>query len=270
MVGKNLPDNINLITLPLMDFQKIHSNEVRAALERISRSYYDYCIFLSSNSIDVFFEVIRDEKESKEILHNLSKMNIVVIGPKTKYALKKHGFDSYVADSHNNKYSMIGINNFLHGLESKIKMQKQNNTLRILIPRSAQSIKSGNLIQSAFENIELDQVFFYDITESKDAFTSPEWKKITKVSTFLGKTFLIFTSPSAVRSFFKIMYQLSPQLYYNKSETEIIHDLNIYKVISIGPMTSRALLDKKIDYIESSTHTIKGTLEVAFNLCPEF
>ena len=46
--------------------------------------------------------------------------------------------------------------------------------------------------------------------------------------------------------------------------------MNIYKVISIGPMTSRALLDKKIDHIESSTHTIKGTLEVAFNLCPEF
>jgi len=270
MIGKNLPDHINLITLPLIDFKKIYSKEVKEALARILSSYYDYCIFLSSNSIDIFFEVIKDEEESKEILHKLSKMKIIVIGPKTKYALKKYGFDSYVADSHNNNYSIIGINNFLRSLESKMKMQEQRNTLRILIPRSAQSLKSGNLIKSNFENIELDQVFFYDVTESKDAFTSSEWKKMTKVSTYSGKTFLIFTSPSAVRSFFKIMYQLSPQLYYDKSEMEIIRSLKIYKVISIGPITSRALIDKKIDHIESSTHTIKGTLEVIFNFCSEY
>ncbi|HEX5905262.1 MAG TPA: hypothetical protein VFY50_04375, partial [Candidatus Nitrosocosmicus sp.] len=74
MIGKNLPDHINLITLPLIDFRKIHSKEVKEALARILSSYYDYCIFLSSNSIDIFFEVIKDEKESKEILSKISKM----------------------------------------------------------------------------------------------------------------------------------------------------------------------------------------------------
>ena len=265
MIGKNLPDHLNLITLPVIDFQKIKSKEVKETLAKITRSYYDYCIFLSSNSIDIFFEIIRDEKESKEILHELSRMKIIAIGPKTKYTLKEYGFESQLADNHSNNYSMTGINNFLHGLESEMKIQKQYDAQRILIPRSAQSIKSGNFIKSTFKNIELDQVFFYDISESKNVFTSPEWKEMTRVSAHSGKTFLIFTSPSAVRSFFKIMYQLSPQLYYNKSEVEIINDLKIYKVISIGPITSRALIDRKITHIESSTHTIKGTLEVVFN-----
>lgn len=265
MDGKNLLDQVNLITLPIRDFQKIQSIQVKETLAKIERSYYDYCIFLSSNSIDIFFEILKDEKESKKILDALSRMKLVVIGPKTKYTLKKYGFESIVADDHNNNYSITGINNFLYKLESKLKMQKHNDVLKILIPRSAQSIKSGNFIKSTFENIELDQVFFYDITESKKIFTSPEWKKMTRISTHLGKTFLIFTSPSAVRSFFNIMYQLSPELFYNKSERELINDLKIYKVISIGPITSRALKDKKIDHIESSTHSVKGALEVALN-----
>lgn len=265
VIGKNLPDSINFITLPIMDFRKIQSKEVEWALAKVASSYYDYCIFLSSNSVDIFFEIIKDEKESKELLHELSRMKIIVIGPKTRQTLKKYGFESRVADNHNNNYSMTSINNFLQGLESKMKMQKRCDVLRILIPRSAQSIKSGNIIEGTFENIELDQVFFYDITESKNTFTSSEWKKMTRVSDYSGRTFLIFTSPSAVRSFFKIMYQLSPQLYYNKSEIEIINDLKIFKVISIGPMTSRALIDKKIDFIESSIHTVKGTIEVVFN-----
>lgn len=266
--GEKFPDKTNLITLPMLDFRKIRSREVKEALTKIAKSHYDYCIFLSSNSVEIFFEMIKDEKEKMEILQKLSTMKIIVIGPKTKYTLKKHGFESLVADHRNNNYSMIGINNFLHRLESEIKERHQNSHLRILIPRSAQSIKSNNFINSTFENIELDQVFFYDTIAIKNASNSSGWKKMSEVSSYLGKTFLIFTSPSAVRSFFKIMYQLSPQLYDNKTEKDIIYDLRIYKVISIGPATSRELMGKNIDYSESSIHTIKGTLDLVFNSPP--
>ncbi len=130
------------------------------------------------------------------------------------------------------------------------------------------SVSENNYINSTFENIELDQVFFYDTIAIRNAFISSSWKKMIEVSSYAGKTFLIFTSPSAVRSFFKIMYQLSPQLYENKTERDIIHDLRIYKVISIGPATSRELMDKNIDYLESSIHTVKGTLDLVFNSSP--
>jgi hypothetical protein len=62
------------------------------------------------------------------------------------------------------------------------------------------------------------------------------------------------------------MYQLSPKFYDNRTEKDIIHDLRIYKVISIGPATSRALIERDIAYLESSTHTVKGTLELVFKL----
>jgi len=266
--GKKITNNVNFIALPMLDFRKIRSREVKEALEKITKSRYDYCIFLSSNSVDIFFEMIKDEKEHMEILRKLSAMKIIVIGPKTRYTLKKHGFESQVADYRNNNFSMIGINNFLHGLDSEIKERHQTSPLRILIPRSAQSIKSNNFINSTFENIELDQVFFYDTIAIKNASISSGWKKMMEVSSYTGKTFLIFTSPSTVRSFFKIMYQLSPQLYVNKTERDIIYDLKIYKVISIGPATSRELMDKNIDYLESSIHTVKGTLDLVFNPSP--
>ncbi|WP_415312247.1 uroporphyrinogen-III synthase [Candidatus Nitrosocosmicus sp. FF01] len=255
-----------MITLPTMNFKKIYSKEVKDALAKISKSHYDHCIFLSSNSVDIFFEMIKDEHEYMEILHGLSTMKIIAIGPKTKYTLRKHGFKSQVADHHNNNYSMTGINKFLQELDSEIKERHQNNPLKILLPRSAQSVKSNNFINSTFENIELDQVFFYDTTEIKNASNSPVWKKLTKLSNCEGKSFLIFTSPSAVRSFFNIMYQLSPKFYDNRTEKDIIHDLRIYKVISIGPATSRALIERDIAYLESSTHTVKGTLELVFKL----
>jgi len=266
--GEKFQDKTNFITLPMLEFRKIRSMEVKEALEKITNSRYDYCIFLSSNSVDIFFEMIKEEKEHVEILRKLSAMKIIVIGPKTKYTLKKLGFESQVADYHNNNYSIIGINNFLHGLDAEIRKRHQTRPLRILIPRSAQSIKSNNYINSTFENIELDQVFFYDSIAIRNAFISSSWKKMIEVSSYAGKTFLIFTSPSAVRSFFKIMYQLSPQLYENKTERDIIYDLRIYKVISIGPATSRELMDKNIDYLESSIHTVKGTLDLVFNSSP--
>ena len=263
--GKELPGNTNLITLPTIDFRKIQSKEVKETLAKIAKSCYDYCIFLSSNSVDIFFEMIKDEKEQVEILHGLSTAKIIAIGPKTKYTLKKHSFESQVADPENNNYSMIGINKFLQELDLETKKRQQSNPLRILLPRSAQSIKSNNFIDSSFESIELDQVFFYDTIEINNASIYSGWKKMTKLSDYAGKSFLIFTSPSAVRSFFKIMHQLSPERYDNKTEKDIINDLRIYKVISMGPATSRALIEKNINYLESSIHTVKGTLDLVFN-----
>ncbi len=260
-------ENVNWISLPTIDFRKIYSKEVKEALERITNLYYHYCIFLSSNSVHLFFEIASDEKKLTETLHALSKMKIVVIGPKTKETLKNYGFDSEEANNHkNNNYSIIDIKNFLHKLDLENKKQPQIIPVRILIPRSAQSIKSNNFIDTNFDSIELNQVFFYDISEKKDISNSSQWKKLNKLSSYSGKTFLIFTSPSTVKSFFKIIYQLSSYHFDDKSERDIIQDMKIHKVISIGPTTSRVLIEKNIDHIESSVHTVKGTLEVVFDL----
>ncbi len=264
-IGKEKLKNVNWVTLPTIDFRKIYSKEVKESLEKIINLYYHYCIFLSSNSVHLFFEIANDQKKLTETLHALSKIKIVVIGPKTKETLKKYGIDSEEAYNHrNNNYSVVNIKDFLYKLD--LENKNRLDLLRILIPRSAQSIRSNNFINTNFESIELNQVFFYDICEKKDVSNSSEWKKLNELSKYSDKTFLIFTSPSTVRSFFKIIYQLLPQYSDSKSEMDVIHDLKVHKVISIGPMTSRALIEKKIDHIESPVHTVKGTLEAVFEL----
>ena len=93
-----------------------------------------------------------------------------------------------------------------------------------------------------------------------------EWKKLLELPDHVEKTFLIFTSPSTVRSFFKIIYHQFSQLSFRKNEREVLQALNVNKVVSIGPKTSLELKKNKIDFIESSEYTINGALESLLRL----
>ncbi len=82
--------------------------------------------------------------------------------------------------------------------------------------------------------------------------------------------YLIFTSPSAVRAFFKIIVnnniyrgeqQLIRTLSTIKNEQELVKILGIKAIISLGPKTSEELKKRNIVYLESSEHTISGALK---------
>jgi uroporphyrinogen-III synthase len=38
---------------------------------------------------------------------------------------------------------------------------------------------------------------------------------------------------------------------------------NLTKVVSIGPLTSRALRDRGVGYFEAEEHTVRGALQIA-------
>lgn len=262
-------DKIELIALPTISFNKIDSQGVKESFKRLSRGFYNYCIFLSSNAVKIFFEIAKNQHNYERIIEELNKINIIVIGPKTKKILHRYGFDSKLGSSTNimdKKYSSSEIIEFLENLERECKTDNQKEIPKILMPRSAESVKSNNYINTKFKYIILDQVFFYETGEYKNVSNSEEWKKLLELPDRVEKTFLIFTSPSTVRSFFKIIYHQFSQLSDRKNEREVLQALNVNKVISIGPKTSLELKKNKIDFIESSEYTINGALESLHSL----
>ena len=262
-------DKIELIALPTISVNKIDSQEVRESFKRLSNGLYNYCIFLSSNAVKIFFEMAKNQHNYERIIKELKKINIIVIGPKTKKILRGYGFDSKIGSSTNfidKKYSSSEIIEFLENLERECKTRYPKEIPKILMPRSAESVKSNNYINTKFKYIILDQVFFYETRENKNVSNSEEWKKLMELPNRVEKSFLIFTSPSTVRSFFKIIYHQFSQISDRKSEREVLQALNVNKVVSIGPKTSLELKKNKIDFTESSEYTIDGALESLLRL----
>jgi uroporphyrinogen-III synthase len=66
---------------------------------------------------------------------------------------------------------------------------------------------------------------------------------------------IIFTSTSAVRSFFEIMQTLSLNV------NSLLN--NVKAIIAIGPFTNRELRRRNIQSLEAKEHTIRGTFEMA-------
>ena len=105
-------DKIELIALPTISFNKIDSQEVRESFKRLSSGFYNYCIFLSSNAVKIFFEIAKNQHNYERIMEELNKINIIVIGPKTKKILQGYGFKSKLGSSTNiidKKYSSSEI-----------------------------------------------------------------------------------------------------------------------------------------------------------------
>jgi len=263
-------NNIKLIALPVININKIDSQEVKESFKKISNGFYNYCIFLSSNAVKIFFDMAKNEHDYERIMEELNKMKLIVIGPKTKKILQNYGFESKLGSSttsiNDKKYSSSEIIEFLENLEREYKTKYQKEIPKILMPRSAESIRSNNYINRKFKYIILDQVFFYETSENKNASNSENWKELLELPNRNKKNFLIFTSPSTVRSFFKIMHTQFSQVSNHKSEREVIQALNVNMVISIGPKTSLELKKNKIDFTESSEYTINGALGLILRL----
>lgn len=257
---------IEVILLPTISIHKIHSLEVKESLKRTCEGFYDHCIFLSSNSVRVFFDIVKNDIYYSSILKELKKMKIIVIGPKTKKILEEYGLESKLVTTQK-KYSLSEIINYLINLEKKNSTHSaKKQVAKILMPRSAESLKSSNFINVKFDHIILDQVFFYETRENENISNSKEWKKLLRLRYDSDKTFLIFTSPSTVRAFFKILYQQFPFISNLKNESELIQALEIYRIISIGPSTSSELEKKNLDFLQSTVYTINGSLELLFDM----
>lgn len=281
---------LNIIALPTITTIPLYSKDVSDSIKKIERGFYDYYVFLSANSVDIFFKIIKKEKNHNNIIKIFQRTNkkkynnIIAIGPKTKKEIEKYNLQSYlagatVASTTNNNnipntyaktidYSLNSITEFLDNLDKS----NENKKIKVLMPRSTESQKSNNLIKKKYKNLILDQVFFYETIEFNKIKESNEWNEFKNLVEQKELKYLVFTSPSTVRAFFKIIVnnvygegeggqRLEQFLSIDRNGQELINFLGIKLIISIGPKTSEELKKRNITYLESAEHTINGSLK---------
>lgn len=197
-----------------------------------------YIIFLSSNAVDVFFEIAATLNVISEIVHDLnSKFNVVAIGPSTRNSLKKH---RVLVNSIPHNHSSLGIID----LFSELKFNKYES--KIIIPRSKKADRylKEKLIELGFV---VDEFYIYNV---KPANVDSVWIEFIDLLR-KGKIYsLIFTSPSNVGYFINII---------NKHSSDLLPLVcKIKKVLSIGPLTSKELIRHNIPFSESKNHSLEG------------
>lgn len=197
-----------------------------------------YIIFLSSNAVEVFFEIATTLNIVNEIVQYLnSKFNVVAIGPSTQTSLKKHRI---AVKEIPNDHSSIGIINFF----SQIK----NNRIgaEIIIPRSK---KADKYLKKKLAKLGFVVHEFYIYTVIPADLDSL-WIEFFDLLRKNKIDSLIFTSPSNVNYFFKILQQNSSDL--------LPLVCKIKMVLSIGPLTSKELIKFNIPFSEATDHSLEG------------
>ena len=81
------PLGAETVTISLIESRPMWTEEIRQALDQIG--LYGWMVFTSSNGVDLFFDVMREQDID---LRRLMHLKFAVIGRKTAAALKAHGF----------------------------------------------------------------------------------------------------------------------------------------------------------------------------------
>ena len=228
------------ISLPTMKLIPIDSNQFLNKFSQICSKHYRYYVFMSPNSVDLFFKLVKENNLARLLEEQLAKCDVIAIGPSTR---KKLESNNVLVKWQPNDYSSRGIVNLLK------KLQLKPGT-RILIPRSAAS--NSFLKEELYSmSIILDEFYIY---YPQAEMSNQIWIEFSEKIRMNKVHVIIFTSPSAVRYFFSIMYEVLPDL--NKYIKNIT-------LISIGPNTTSELKSKDIFPVESEVHTISGTVQLA-------
>ncbi len=270
--GCNHPNKIlNVIALPTIVTVPLYSKDTAESIKKTERGFYDYYVFLSARSVGFFFRLIEMEKNANSILdsileNNKIRNNFIAIGPKTKKAIEKYNLNANLASPYNKaEFSLTSVTEFLDQLDKGNGKEK----IKILMPRSMESKKSNSIIAKTYKNLSLDQVFLYETVEVSETEKSHQWSKFKNLVYQKKLHSILFTSPSTVRAFFKIMaysptniphagIQPPPNI---RNGQELMDSLGIKLTVSLGPKTSEELKKRNIEFLESRESTVKGALE---------
>jgi len=229
------------ISLPTMKLIPIDSHNFCQTFSDVSSIKYEYYMFMSPNSVEMFLKMVKENNLSDILEEQLMKTKVIAIGPSTKQKLESNNIPVACTPD---DYSSSGL------LELMRKLSPKPGT-RIMSPRSG---ASNSFMKEKLNSIGiiLDEFhIYYPQIETIDQIWIDFSKKISNKRVDV----MIFTSPSAVRYFFSIMQQvLSNFREYFQS---------IDAVISFGPNTTKELISRNVSAIESKEHTINGTLRLA-------
>lgn len=229
------------ISLSVIDIEVKDPKVVDEFINAVNEKKHDYCAFMSSQAVEVLFNLAARINKSGAVISILNSRTIVAIGPKTRLSLTKHGIDVKIVPE---KYSSKGLIEYF----SKMAFVKEKS---IIIPRSEASKKF--LLKALTDlGMYVDELFLYTVFTSH---IDNNWKDFILLLKQKKVDAIIFTSASTVRAFFEIMQRLSCNTNSLLNSVEAI--------ISIGPFTNEELRKRNIRSLEAKEHTIMGTFELA-------
>jgi len=197
-------------------------------LENID-AFYDWLLFTSPTAVDIFFDQFLQFTND---IRQLGKVKLGAIGKSTARAIAS--FHLHV-DVIPEKFTSISLGECFY--------QRRIEGLRFLLPRSSLADDSlANALKT--QGASVDQWSLYAIEpETEDVRGHRERFK------HIGAHWILFASASSVRYW----HQLNLQCH----DTSLIP-----KVVSIGPLTTKALKDFQQEvYVESKEHSIDGLIE---------
>ena len=228
------------IALPTIDIVPKDPNVVQEFLNTVNEKMHDYCAFMSSQAVNVLFDHASRMNTTEQVISTLNSRTVVAVGPKTKQTLIERGVDVQVVPQ---TYSSKGL----------VELFAKGNIVnkRIIIPRSEMS---NEFIVKALSDLGMtvDELFLYSVRTSKP---NSIWNSFALLLEQQKIDGIIFTSASAVRSFFEIVQKILPNTFNPLK--------GVPAIIAIGPFTKDELSKREIQSFESKDHTIKGTFELA-------
>jgi uroporphyrinogen-III synthase len=230
------------IALSTIDIVPKDPSVVVKFIDIINKKKHDYCAFMSQQAVDILFDLANRIDKTSEVISILNSRTIVAVGPKTRQSLIDRAIDVKLLPR---KYSSQG----LVDLFSKIELAK---TKKILIPRSAASNEFTKKALSGL-GMTVDELNLYTIQTSR---INSVWKDFALLIEQKKVDSIVFTSASAVQSFFEIMQKISLH-----NTTTFLNDVKA--IISIGPFTTEELRKRNIRPFEAHEHTMRGTFELA-------
>jgi uroporphyrinogen-III synthase len=214
---------------------------IEEALRIILASEYDLCMFMSAQAVGVLCEYAIKYGKIEKMVSVLNAKNVVAQGPVTKSSLEKYGIS----------VRLIPTNYSSEGIVALFRKLDYTPGMKVIIPRSGMS---NDFVTRSLSNLGLnvEELFLYT---TKTTGPSEIWNEFAILLKEKKIDAIIFTSGSSVISFFEILHN-----FYDDYDQFLEP---ITAMISIGPLTTRELMERNISCIEPSEHTIRGTFELA-------
>lgn len=217
------------IEAPMIKIEKILNN-TNLINEIKNLHKYNYLILTSANSVDIFFETLTELKLDSRAL---SHLKVCAIGTKTAKHLIKYGIQADIVPT-------------VHRLESLVEelqlILKPSDC--ILVPKA---LKSRSTLKDGLNNI----CCLREIPVYKTVIDTSERTSILRLLEDNSIDYVTFTSASTVINFIELLGK------------ENLHKLKNVKLLSIGPITTQAMVSNQLfPHKEAKYATIEKLLEI--------
>ncbi|MCC7459693.1 MAG: uroporphyrinogen-III synthase [Proteobacteria bacterium] len=204
------------IKIPTIDFKLVnHLEQIDRALDNLEQ--YDLLVLTSQNSFEFLYKLLKQRSSLKFP----DKLKIAAVGDETKQVIEDAGFKvSYVPENQKTSDQLAEY------LIEKVHLNRK----KVLFPKS--SLSNSKLPEKLRKaGAWVDDIVLYETS------TNPDSQNIFNAVMGYPIDWILFSSPSAVRSFFSFASYEEVQSW--------IFDLGI-KVGSIGSTTTKELIEMHI------------------------